>query len=135
MIARNAVAKQFNRGLILLTVLVLVTLAPVAHAQTQAQAAAAAVAAAIQPPSFDVISVKPNKNSIGAHGLIVTEFTADGFRGVNVPVHTLLLQAYGLHEGETLRQRLQEMTLPPSRNSTPISVRRCYGRSSQNASS
>jgi uncharacterized protein (TIGR03435 family) len=48
-----------------------------------------------------VISVKPNKSSIGAHGLVVTEFTADGFRGVNVPVHTLLLEAYGLHEGES----------------------------------
>jgi uncharacterized protein (TIGR03435 family) len=48
-----------------------------------------------------VISVKPNKSSIGVHGLITTEFTADGFRGVNVPVHTLLLQAYGLHEGES----------------------------------
>ena len=36
------------------------------------------------------------------HGLIITEFTADGFRGTNVPVHTLLLQAYGLHEGESV---------------------------------
>ena len=101
MVARSAVAKHTNRGLTLLTALVLVTLAPVARAQTQAQGAAAAVPAAIQPPSFDVISVKPNKSSIGAHGLIVTEFTADGFRGVNVPVHTLLLEAYGLHEGES----------------------------------
>ncbi|MGA2897993.1 MAG: TIGR03435 family protein, partial [Acidobacteriaceae bacterium] len=54
------------------------------------------------PPSFDVISVKPNKTSLGVHGLIITEFTADGFRGTNVPVHTLLLQAYGLHEGESV---------------------------------
>jgi uncharacterized protein (TIGR03435 family) len=48
-----------------------------------------------------VISVKPNKSSLGAYGLVTTEFTADGFRGTNVPVHSLLLQAYGLHEGES----------------------------------
>jgi uncharacterized protein (TIGR03435 family) len=102
MVARSAVAKHTNRGLTLVAAFVLVTLAPVARAQTQAPAAAtAAVPAATQPPAFDVISVKPNKSSIGAHGLIVTEFTADGFRGVNVPVHTLLLEAYGLHEGES----------------------------------
>jgi uncharacterized protein (TIGR03435 family) len=103
MVVRSAVADHTNRGLILLTALVLVTLAPVARAQTQAPAAAtAAVPAPIQLPSFDVISVKPNKTSLGVHGLIITEFTADGFRGTNVPVHALLLQAYGLHEGESV---------------------------------
>jgi len=96
MVTRSAVAKHTNRGLTLLTALVLVALAPAARAQTQAPAATS-----IQPPAFDVISVKPNKTSIGSHGLIITEFTADGFRGTNVPVHTLLLQAYGLHEGES----------------------------------
>ena len=95
MFTRSAVARHFNRGLALLTALVLVALAPAVRAQTQAPSATS-----IQPPSFDVISVKPNKTSLGVHGLIITEFTADGFRGTNVPVHTLLLQAYGLHEGE-----------------------------------
>jgi uncharacterized protein (TIGR03435 family) len=47
-----------------------------------------------------VISVKPDKSSLGAYGLVTTEFTADGFRGTNVPIHSLLLQAYRLHEGE-----------------------------------
>jgi uncharacterized protein (TIGR03435 family) len=96
MFTRSAFPRHFNRGLTLLTALVLVTLAPAVRAQTQAPSATS-----IQPPSFDVISVKPNKTSLGVHGLITTEFTADGFRGTNVPVHTLLLQAYGLHEGES----------------------------------
>jgi len=96
MFTRSAFPRHFNRGLTLLTALVLVTLAPAVRAQTQAPSATS-----IQPPSFDVISVKPNKTSLGVHGLIITEFTADGFRGTNVPVHTLLLQAYGLHEGES----------------------------------
>lgn len=52
-------------------------------------------------PVFDVISVKPNKTTPGgAYGLVIMEFTADGFRGTNVPIHALLLQAYGLHEGQ-----------------------------------
>jgi uncharacterized protein (TIGR03435 family) len=52
-------------------------------------------------PKFDVISVKPNKTTPGgAFGLVTTEFIADGFRGTNVPVHLLLQQAYGLHEGQ-----------------------------------
>ncbi len=96
MFTRSAFPRHFNRGLTLLTALVLVALAPSVRAQAQAPAAAA-----IQPPTFDVISVKPNKTSLGVHGLIITEFTADGFRGTNIPVHTLLLQAYGLHEGES----------------------------------
>jgi uncharacterized protein (TIGR03435 family) len=96
MFTRSSFPRHFNRGLTLLTALVLVALAPAVRAQTQAPAATS-----IQPPSFDVISVKPNKTSLGVHGLITTEFTADGFRGTNVPVHTLLLQAYGLHEGES----------------------------------
>ncbi len=53
------------------------------------------------PPAFDIISVKPNKTTPGgAYGLVTTEFTADGFRGTNVPPHVLLLEAYGLHEGQ-----------------------------------
>ena len=96
MFTRSAFPRHFNRGSTLLTALVLVALAPAVRAQTQAPSATS-----IQPPSFDVISVKPNKTSLGVHGLIITEFTADGFRGTNVPVHTLLLQAYGLHEGES----------------------------------
>ena len=97
MFTRSAFPRHFNRGLTLLTALVLVALAPAVRAQTQAPSATS-----IHPPSFDVISVKPNKTSLGVHGLITTEFTADGFRGTNVPVHTLLLQAYGLHEGESV---------------------------------
>ena len=97
MFTRSAFPRHFNRGLTLLTALVLVTLAPAVRAQTQAPSATS-----IHPPSFDVISVKPNKTSIGSHGLIITEFTTDGFRGTNVPVHSLLLQAYGLHEGEII---------------------------------
>jgi uncharacterized protein (TIGR03435 family) len=97
MFTRSAFPRHFNRGLTLLTALVLGALAPAVRAQTQAPAASS-----IQPPSFDVISVKPNKTSIGSHGLIITEFTTDGFRGTNVPVHSLLLQAYGLHEGEII---------------------------------
>ena len=96
MFTRSVDAKQFSLGLALLTALVLVALATATSTQAQAPAATS-----IQPPSFDVISVKPNKTSIGSHGLIITEFTTDGFRGTNVPVHTLLLQAYGLHEGES----------------------------------
>ena len=111
MFTHSAVAKHFNRGLAVLAACVAVLASTVCglelSAQSQAPAASTAtaaptvVAAPIQTPSFDVISVKPNKSSIGARGLIVTEFTADGFRGVNVPVHTLLLEAYGLHEGES----------------------------------
>jgi uncharacterized protein (TIGR03435 family) len=57
--------------------------------------------AAGQLPAFDVISVKPNKTTPGgAYGLVTMEFTADGFRGINVPAHVLLLQANGLHEGQ-----------------------------------
>jgi uncharacterized protein (TIGR03435 family) len=96
MFTRSAFPRHFNRGLTFLTALVLVALAPAVRAQTQAPAAA------IQPPAFDVISVKPNKSSLGAYGLVTTEFTADGFRGTNVPIHSLLLQAYGLHEGEII---------------------------------
>jgi uncharacterized protein (TIGR03435 family) len=58
-----------------------------------------------QLPSFDVISVKPNKTTPGGpFGLVTTAFTADGFRGTNVPVHVLLLQAYGLHEGQLIEE-------------------------------
>jgi len=107
MFTRSAVAKHFKLGLALLAAYVLVVLALASGARSQAPAASTAnaaptvVAAPIEPPAFDVISVKPNKTSIGAHGLITTEFTADGFRGINVPVHVLLQQAYGLHEGES----------------------------------
>jgi uncharacterized protein (TIGR03435 family) len=102
MFTRSADAKHFNRRLILVAAFVLIVpastvCAPVVRAQSQAPAASS-----IQPPSFDVISVKPNKSSLGAYGLVITEFTADGFRGANVPVHSLLLQAYGLHEGEII---------------------------------
>jgi uncharacterized protein (TIGR03435 family) len=102
MFTRSADAKHFNRRLILVAAFVLIVpastvCAPVVRAQTQTPAASS-----IQPPSFDVISVKPNKSSLGAYGLVITEFTADGFRGANVPVHSLLLQAYGLHEGEII---------------------------------
>ena len=102
MFTRSADAKHFNRRLILVAAFVLIVpastvCAPVVRAQTQAP-----VASSIQPPAFDVISVKPNKSSLGAYGLVTTEFTADGFRGTNVPVHSLLLQAYGLHEGEII---------------------------------
>jgi uncharacterized protein (TIGR03435 family) len=96
MVTRSADAKHFSRGLALLAAFIFAALAPATRAQTQAPAAA------IQPPSFDVISVKPNKSSLGAYGLVITEFTADGFRGTNVPIHSLLLQAYGLHEGEII---------------------------------
>ena len=103
MFTRSADAKHFNRRLILVAAFVLIVpastvCAPVVRAQTQAPAAAP-----VEPAvSFDVISVKPNKSSLGAYGLVTTEFTADGFRGANVPVHSLLLQAYGLHEGEVI---------------------------------
>ena len=102
MFTRSADAKHFNRRLTLVAAFVLIVpastvCAPVVRAQSQAPAASS-----IQPPSFDVISVKPNKSSLGAYGLVTTEFTADGFRGTNVPVHSLLLQAYGLHEGEII---------------------------------
>ena len=107
MFARSAVAKHINRGLALIAACVLLVPALASGAQSQAPAASTAtasttvVAAPFQQPTFDVISVKPNKTSIGAHGLITTEFTADGFRGTNIPVHVLLQQAYGLHEGES----------------------------------
>jgi len=102
MVACSGVASPLNRGLALLTAFVLVAFASAAPAQTQAPAAStASLPASSQSPSLDVISVKPNKTSLGAHGLITTEFTVDGFRGTNVPVHVLLLQAYGLHEGES----------------------------------
>ena len=103
MFTRSADAKHFNRRLILVAAFVLIVpastvCAPVVRAQTQAPAAAP-----VEPAvSFDVISVKPNKSSLGAYGLVTTGFTADGFRGANVPVHSLLLQAYGLHEGEVI---------------------------------
>ena len=103
MFTRSADAKHFNRRLILVAAFVLIVPAstvctPVVRAQTQTPAAAP-----VEPAvSFDVISVKPNKSSLGAYGLVTTEFTADGFRGANVPVHSLLLQAYGLHEGEVI---------------------------------
>jgi uncharacterized protein (TIGR03435 family) len=73
-----------------------------------ALAALVAFAQAPQPaagtarlPAFDVISVKPNKTTPGgAFGLVTTQFTADGFSATNIPVHLLLQQAYGLHEGQ-----------------------------------
>ena len=141
MFTRSAFPRHFNRGLALLTALVLVALAPAVRTQTQAPSATS-----IQPPSFDVISVKPNKTSLGVHGLIITEFTADGFRSHNVPVHTLLLQAYGLHEGEgvgepasaapvfDIEPKRPGAGVAPSPNSTPIGPRRCFGKSSPNAS-
>jgi len=55
----------------------------------------------VKLPTFDVISVRPNKTTPGgAYGLVTTQFTEDGFRGTNVPIHVLVQQAYGLHEGE-----------------------------------
>ena len=96
MFTRSTVPSPIKREMALLAAFTLAALA-----SSTAVAQATIPVAAIQPPSFDVISVKPNTTSIGAHGLITTEFTADGFRGINVPVHTLLLQAYGLHEGES----------------------------------
>lgn len=80
-----------------LALLVIALAAPSAFAQTP------------QPstplPKFDVISVRPNKTTPGgAFGLVTTEFTADGFRGTNVPAHTLLQQAYGLHEGQIVAE-------------------------------
>jgi uncharacterized protein (TIGR03435 family) len=69
---------------------------PIAHPQ-------APPAASAPLPQFDVISVKPNKTTPGgAYGLVTTQFTADGFRGANVPVHTLIQQAYGLREGQVV---------------------------------
>jgi len=90
------VASHFQCKWTLVATCFLLLFAPASFAQFQVPAVSP-----LQTPAFDVISVKPNKSSIGAHGLVVTEFTADGFRGTNVPVHSLLLQAYGLHEGES----------------------------------
>ena len=95
MFTRSAFPRHFNRGLHSLPH------SSSSRSLLQFAPRPSSSATSIQPPSFDVISVKPNKTSLGAQGLITTEFTADGFRGTNVPVHTLLLQAYGLHEGES----------------------------------
>jgi uncharacterized protein (TIGR03435 family) len=78
------------------TLLLLALAVPIAHPQ-------APPAATAPLPQFDVISVKPNKTTPGgAYGLVTTQFTADGFRGANVPVHTLIQQAYGLREGQVV---------------------------------
>ncbi|MGA1983074.1 MAG: TIGR03435 family protein [Acidobacteriaceae bacterium] len=78
-----------------LALLLVALAAPGAFAQTPQPSAP------LPLPKFDVISVKPDKNTPGgAYGLVTTEFTADGFRGTNVPIHLLLQQAYGLHEGQ-----------------------------------
>jgi uncharacterized protein (TIGR03435 family) len=101
MVTLSVVTKHFSRKSILVAVFVAGLAFHVCGSVVDAQSQAQDVAVPVQPPAFDVISVKPNNNSLGAHGLITTQFTADGFRGTNVPVHVLLLQAYGLHEGES----------------------------------
>ena len=110
MVTRSAVAKYLNRGLTFLTALVLVALALRCSRPDPGSRCRVHPATLVR-----WISVKPNKTSIGSHGLIITEFTADGFRGTNVPVHTLLLQAYGLREGESFGE-------PPSANSEVFDI-------------
>jgi uncharacterized protein (TIGR03435 family) len=103
MVARSADAVHFNRRLIFVAAFVLIVpastvCAPVVRAQSQAQAASAP----IQRPSFDVISVKPEKTGCGPGCMVSMQFTADGFKAGNITAHGLLLQAYGLNEGQIL---------------------------------
>jgi uncharacterized protein (TIGR03435 family) len=69
--------------------------APIAVAQQAAPSTAAAPAqtasAPIVIPQFDVISVKPNKDSNGTR----MQFTPDGLRGTGVTVRFLLYEGYG----------------------------------------
>jgi uncharacterized protein (TIGR03435 family) len=64
---------------------------PAAPAPAPAPAAAKAADAALAIPQFDVISVKPSKQSDGSR----VQFTPDGMRGTGVNVRFLLYEGYG----------------------------------------
>ncbi len=64
-------------------------------------AEAAASAAPLPVPTFDVISVKPDKTG---SGMMRMQFTQDGLRADNLPVHMLLIEGYGLNEDQLLSE-------------------------------
>ena len=75
----------------LLPLLALSFAAPIVFAQQVMPSSGPAPVAPIVAPPFDVISVKPNKDSNGTR----MQFTPDGLHGVGVTVRFLLYEGYG----------------------------------------
>ncbi len=53
------------------------------------------------PPAFEVVSIKPSPHDDGHLRL---QFTADGFRAVNVTLHVLLVEAFGLDDDQVINE-------------------------------
>jgi uncharacterized protein (TIGR03435 family) len=80
-----------RRSPLSILVLALGLAGPVALAQEVMPSSGPAPAAAIVAPAFDVISVKPNKDSNGTR----MQFTPNGLHGIGVTVRFLLYEGYG----------------------------------------
>jgi len=52
-----------------------------------------------QVPKYDVVSIKPNKSGSGSHGIDVND---GNFEATNVPVKTLILNAYELKDSQVI---------------------------------
>jgi uncharacterized protein (TIGR03435 family) len=59
----------------------------------------APAAASTKVPTFDVISVRPNKSD--SHG-ITLGYTPDGLRAVNIPILFLIKEAFGLNDDQLI---------------------------------
>jgi uncharacterized protein (TIGR03435 family) len=91
-------------GMRLLTVTVFFGLAVGLPAQAPPAASVsegAAAAAEVMVPPLDVISVKPNKGTVGGIGWGTTP---DGVMGKNLAVHMMLVSAYGLNDNQLINE-------------------------------
>lgn len=80
-----------RRLVLLLLALTAALVSPIALAQQVMPSSGPAPAVAIVAPPFDVISVKPNKDSNQTR----MQFTADGLHGIAVTVRFLLYEGFG----------------------------------------
>ena len=80
-----------RRSLLSLLALTAGLAVPIALAQQVQPSSGPAPAAPIVAPPFDVISVKPSKDTLGTR----MQFTPDGLRGTGVNVRFLLYEGYG----------------------------------------
>lgn len=55
----------------------------------------------VTPLAFEVVSIKPSPHDDGHLRL---QFTADGFRAVNVTLHVLLVEAFGLDDDQVINE-------------------------------
>ncbi len=86
--------ESIARSSTLLTILIAISV-PILHAQQTPTPAPAAAPAKV--PTFDVISVKPNNTGTRA---VTMGYTPDGIHATNIPVQTILEQAFALNDDE-----------------------------------